>query len=121
MKFNLRKAFESILRWGNSPDEDGDLPVSMVLLLRESRFPTLDQLRSAGERAFRTSFTGDEESRHYVVQVAVFTIMKAGPHTLSFLNYTKPYGDGSFRENLEDCYQRQVNGKCGLNTGRGRQ
>jgi len=112
MKFNLKKAFESILRWGNSPDEDGDLPVSMVLLRRESRFPTLDQLRSAGERAFGTSFTGDKESRHYVVQVVLFTIMKAGPHTLSFLNYTKPYGEGEFPQEfgrlLPKASQRQA-------------
>jgi hypothetical protein len=94
MKFNLTKAFESILRWGKSPDEDG--PISMVLLRRESRFPTLDQLRSAGERAFAISFSDDKESRHFVVQVVLFTIMKAGPHTLSFLNHKKPYGEGEF-------------------------
>ena len=65
----------------------------MVLLLRESRFPTLDQLQLAGEKAFGTPFTGDKGSRHYVIQVALFTIMKAGSHTLSFLNQTRPYGD----------------------------
>jgi hypothetical protein len=84
----------------------------MVLLLRESRFPTLDQLRSAGERAFGTSFTGDKESQHYVVQVVLFTIMKAGPHTLSFLNYTKPYGEGDFPQEfgrlLPKASQRQA-------------
>jgi len=96
MKFNLKKAFESILRWRSSPGEDGDLPVSMVLLRRESRFPTLDQLRSAGERAFGTSFAGDKESQHYVVQVVLFTIMRAGNHTLSFLNNKNPYGEGEF-------------------------
>jgi hypothetical protein len=82
MKFNLKKAFESILRWGEAPDQDGENPVSMVLLLREPRFSTLDQLRSAAERAFGTSFSGDKESRHYVVQVVLFTIMKLA-HTRS--------------------------------------
>jgi len=90
---NLKKAFETLLRSLKAPDKDGDLPVSMVLLLRESRFPTLDQLRLAGEKAFGTPFTGDKGSRHYVVQVALLTIMKAGSHTLSFLNQTRPYGD----------------------------
>lgn len=92
MKFTLKSAFQSILRWGELAHQKGD-PVSMVLLLRESRFPTLDQLRSTGERAFGTPFTGDKGSQHYVVQVALLTIMKAGPHTLSFLNQTRLYGD----------------------------
>jgi hypothetical protein len=96
MKFNLKEAFESILRWGRGHDEDRDGPVSMVLLLREPKFSTLDQLRLAAEKAFGTTFTGDKESRHYVIQVVLFTIVKAGPHFLSFLNYTKPYGDDSY-------------------------
>ena len=96
MKFNLKRAFESILRWGEHADKEGDLPVSMVLLLREPRFPTLDQLRSAGERAFGTRFSDDKESRHFVAEVVLFTIMKAGDHALSFLNYTKPYGGDQF-------------------------
>jgi hypothetical protein len=96
MRFNLKGAFESILRWGEGRDKDGDDPVSMVLLLREPKFSTLDQLRSAAEKAFGASFTGDKESRHFVVQVVLFTILKAGPHSLSFLNYWKPYGDDSY-------------------------
>lgn len=109
MKLNLKKAFESILRWGKSPDRSGD-PVSMVLLLREPKFLTLDQLRWAGEKAFRTSFTGGKESDHYVLQPAFFTIMKAGPHTLSFLNYTKPYGDDSenFGNTMPKASQRKA-------------
>ena len=90
---NLKKPFETLLRSLKAPNKDGELPVSMVLLLRESRFPTLDQLRLTGEKAFGTRFTGDKGSRHYVVQVALLTIMKAGSHTLSFLNQTRPYGD----------------------------
>ena len=90
---NLKKAFETLLRSLKAPDKDGELPISMVLLLREARFPTLDQLRLIGEKAFGTPFTGDKGSGHYVVQVALFTIMKAGSHTLSFLNQTRPYGD----------------------------
>jgi hypothetical protein len=110
MKFNLKKAFESILRWRNNPDEDGDLPVSMVLLLREPRFSTLDQLRSAGERAFGTPFSDEKESRHFVVQVVLFTIMKAGRHSLSFMNQKRPYGDDSsnIRKSWPKASQRQA-------------
>jgi|SRR5580658_1573686 hypothetical protein len=96
MRFNLKGAFESILRWGGKADKDGDGPVSMVLLLREPKFSTLDQLRLTAEKAFGASFTGEKESRHYVIQVVLFTIVKAGPHSLSFLNYRKPYGDDSY-------------------------
>jgi hypothetical protein len=110
MRFNLKEAFESILRWGHHPDKDGDNPVSMALLLREPKFSTLDQLRLAAERAFGTSFTGDKLSRHYVVQVVLFTIMKAGPHSLSFLNYRKAYDDDSpsFGSSLPKASQRQA-------------
>jgi hypothetical protein len=112
MKFNLKRAFESILRRGEPADKEGALPVSMVLLLREARFPTLDQLRSAGERAFGTPFNDDKESRHFVVQVVLFTIMKADRHTLSFLNYRKPYGEGDFPQefgkSLPKANQRQA-------------
>ncbi len=110
MEFNLKKALESILRWGEGPRKGGDDPVSMVLLLREARFSNLEQLRLAAERAFGTSFTGDKESRHYVIQVVLFTILKAGPHHLSFLNYRKPYGDDSHRfgRSLPKASQRQA-------------
>jgi len=110
MKFNLKKAFESILRWGDSHNEDSDLPVSMVLLLREPKFSRLDQLRSAGERAFGTPFSDEKESRHFVVQVVLFTIMKVGPHSLSFLNQTRPYGDdaSNFGKSLPQAIQRQA-------------
>jgi hypothetical protein len=110
MKLNFKNAFEAILRRGETPDKDGALPVSMVLLLREPRFLTLDQLRSAAERAFGTSFAGGKESQHCVIQAVLFTLMKAGPHTLSFLNYTKPYGDDSpqFGKAMPNANQQQA-------------
>jgi hypothetical protein len=95
MKLNLRAALDTLRRSLTSPNKNKseNLPVSMVLLLRESRFLTLDQLRSAGERAFGVHFSGEMSAPHCVFQKVLFTLMKAGPHTLSFLNYTKPYGD----------------------------
>jgi hypothetical protein len=96
MRFNPKGAFESILRRGGEPNKDGNDPVSIVLLLREPMFKTLDQLRLAAEKTFCTSFSEDKESGHYVIQVAFLTILKAGPHSLSFLNYRKPYGDNSY-------------------------
>jgi hypothetical protein len=96
--------------WAEAPNKEGDIPISMVLLLREPRFSTLDQLRSAARRAFGTSFTGDKESQHYVIQVDLFTIMKAGPNSLSFLNHRKPYGDEShsFERSLPKARQCQA-------------
>jgi hypothetical protein len=110
MRFNLKGAFESILKSGEAPDQHGNDPVSMVLLLREPTFSPLDQLRSAAGRAFGTSFTGDKEAQHYVIQVVLFTVMKAGPHSLSFMNYRKPYGDDSrnFGKSLPKASQRQA-------------
>jgi hypothetical protein len=111
MNLNLNKAFAGIMRWGGkSPDKDSDLPVSMVLLLRESRFITLDQLRLAGERAFGVSFAGGKGSEHYVLQEGLFTLMRTGPHMLSFLNYTKPYdvGSGKFAGSMPKASQRRA-------------
>lgn len=115
MKLNLKDAFAAILRLGKAPqyDNDDNLPVSMVLLRREPRFPTLDQLRLAAEGAFDVSFAETQkESRHFVIQTALLTIMKAGPHTLSFLNQAKPYGEGEFAEefgrSLPKASQRRV-------------
>jgi hypothetical protein len=111
MRFNLKGAFESILRLGEAPDKHGNDPVSMVLLLREPTFSTLDELRSAAGRAFGTSFTGDKESQHYVIQVVLFTVMKAGPHSLSFMNSRKPYGGDdsrNFGRSLPKASQRQA-------------
>jgi len=94
MKLNLRAALDTLRRSLASPDKNQseNLPVSMVLLLRESRFLTLEELRSAGERAFGVPFSGDRSAPHCVFQKVLFTLMRTGPHTLSFLNYTKPYG-----------------------------
>jgi hypothetical protein len=97
VKLNLRAALDTLRRSLESPKESKteNLPVSIVLLLRESRFFTLEQLRSAGQTAFGVAFSGDKSSPHCVFQNVLFTLMKAGPHTLSFLNYTKPYGDNT--------------------------
>jgi len=113
MKLNLRAAFDTLRRSLVSADKNKSetpLPVSMVLLLRESRFLTLEQLRSAGERAFGAPFSGERSSPHCVFQKVLFTLMKAGPHTLSFLNYTKPYGDHheEFGRAMPTASQRQA-------------
>ncbi|MGD0931990.1 MAG: hypothetical protein ABR902_15180 [Candidatus Korobacteraceae bacterium] len=112
MKLNLRAALDT--HWRSLAPRDKNksenLPVSMVLLLREPHFLTLEQLRSAGERAFRAPFSSDLSAPHCVFQKALFTLMKAGPHTLSFLNYTKPYGDRSdeFGKAMPMASQRQA-------------
>ena len=112
MKLNLRAALDTLRRSLASPDKNKseNLPVSMVLLLRESHFLTLEQLRSAGERAFGVPFSGDMSAPHCVFQKVLFTLMKAGPHTLSFLNYTKPYGDrpNEFGRAMLTASQRQA-------------
>ncbi len=47
-----------------------------------------------------------------VVQVVLCTILNAGPHTLSFLNHTKPYGERDFPQEfgrlLPKASQRQA-------------
>ncbi len=110
----LRQAFESLLRMGQASSSQDEDPVSIVLLLREPRFPTLEQLRDAAGKAFGTPFSGERTARHSVYQQGVlFTLANVGPHTLSFLFYTKPYFDDAeharaFADSLRRDDQRQV-------------
>ena len=102
MKLNLRKAFESILGFENRAEKQ-TLPVSIVLLLRNPEFSTLDELRVEAERAFGVSFDNTKESQCSVMEAGIFTLMKFGPHTISFLNYTKRYdADGDFPKDFEE-------------------
>jgi hypothetical protein len=64
----------------------------MVLLLRKPQFFSAEELRLAAERAWHTSFAGGKkESKHCVVQSGKITMMKAGPHLLSFFCSPAPY------------------------------
>ncbi len=91
----LREALESILNFSRSGDGPAKPSASMVLLLREPRFPKLEELRQAAERAYGQKFSLQKTDRHCVYTQVLFTIMKIGPHTLSFMFYTKPYGSES--------------------------
>jgi hypothetical protein len=66
-------------------------PLSMVLLLRTPHFFRDIELRTAAEKAWGVSFSDGEGSMHCVIQKGTTTLMKAGPHLLSFCHYPKPY------------------------------
>jgi hypothetical protein len=68
-------------------------PLSIVLLLRAAHVFSDEELRLAAERAWRVSFAGGEGSTHCVAQSGNVTLLKAGPHLLSFFHYPKPYID----------------------------
>jgi len=73
----------------------------MVLLLRRPHLFSADELRLAAERAWHTSFAGEENgSKHCVVQSETVTLMKAGPHALNFFYYPEPYIENP-KENLD--------------------
>jgi hypothetical protein len=92
----LKEVFESILNFGKAGKKpSAPPPASMVFLLREERFPKLEQLRQAAERAYGVNFSLDKNSRHCVYTQVFFTLMRVGPHTLSFMFSTKPYGSNS--------------------------
>jgi hypothetical protein len=95
LDMGLREALGRILNFGKASDERAEPPASMVLLLREESFPRLEQLRQAAERAFGTPFSLDKNSRHCVYTQILFTLMRVGPHTVSFMFYAKPYGENS--------------------------
>lgn len=109
MNLNLKKAFESILHWRKPPDKECNDPVSIVMLLREPKFLTLEELRFAGEKAFGKPFTDNKKSHYCVIQTTIFTLMQAGLHTLSFLNYKSAYGGSySIGKKMPTSSQRQA-------------
>lgn len=86
------------MRWQRTSQDE---PLSMVLLLRKPHLFSADELRLAAERAWHTSFAGDEKgSMHCVVQSNTVTLMKAGPHGLNFFHYPEPYIENP-RENVD--------------------
>lgn len=77
------------MRWQRTGKSE---PLSMVLLLRTPYLFNVEELRLAAERAWHTSFSGrDEKSMHCVVQNGTTTLMKAGPHLVSFFYYPQPF------------------------------
>ena len=85
--------------------------VSMVLLLRQPHYFLEEELRRAAGAAWGISFAGGGESRHFVVQTGVMTMLKAGRHTLSFLHAPRPYLDddpGSIAKRFPKPSQRQA-------------
>jgi hypothetical protein len=111
----LKQAFESLLLMGRSSPSESEGPVSIILLLREPLFPTLEQLREAAGRAFGTNFSGERNARHSVYQRGViFTVANVGAHTLSFLFQTRPYFSydpqhtRDFEKSLRSAEQRQA-------------
>jgi hypothetical protein len=68
-------------------------PLSMVLLLRRPHVFGAEELRFAAERAWHVSFAGGKDSMHCVAQSERATLLKAGPHLLSFFHYPAPYVD----------------------------
>ena len=66
-------------------------PLSIVMLLRAPHVFRTEELQIAAERAWRVSFAGGNQSMHCVAQSGPTTLLKAGPHLLSFFHYAKPY------------------------------
>jgi len=99
MGINLRAAFQNLGRSlgksneANSREDVNTGSKSMVLLLRQPSFLTLERLREAGSQVFGAPFSDDQRDTHCVVQRAMITSMVAEPHKISFLHYSRPYGD----------------------------
>jgi hypothetical protein len=91
------------MRWQRTSKRE---PLSIVLLLRKPHFFTAAELRLSAERAWHTSFDdGENKSMHHVAQAGTATLMKAGPHLLSFFHYPEPYVEKP-RENVDWLPQR---------------
>jgi len=98
IKLNLRAGLAA-LKGAFNPSDDvapppESEPSSIVFLLQRSEFPNLQQLSARAEKAFNVHFAIENATNYCVFQKALFTLMKIGTHTLSFMLYTKPYFEG---------------------------
>lgn len=91
-------------------------PSSIVLLLQKPEFPNLKELSAYAEKAFNVPFATENTSNYCVFQKVLFTLMRVGPHVLSFMFYTKPYFESQpdFVHNLPILAQRAA---CEKHTG----
>jgi len=87
-KTALRKLLP--MRWQRTT---GEKPLTVVLLLVRPHLFSVDELRQAAERAFRTPFSGQDGSPNCVSQSGQVTFLKAGPHVVNLFYYPKPYID----------------------------
>jgi hypothetical protein len=77
--------------WWTPTDPDSDMPDSMVLLLRQPHFFTLEELQQAGERSWSKRFDGTEDPMYFVMQNGRVTIIKAGTLAINLLHSPTPY------------------------------
>jgi hypothetical protein len=95
IRLNLKAAFAALLRSSDSADVEASKrePSSIVFLLRKPDFVNLEQLRTAGERAFWVPFSTGNSTDFCVFTKVFFTLMQIGPDVLSFMFCTTPYLD----------------------------
>lgn len=72
-----------------------------MLLLRNPRSFSAQELRLAAEKAWGVPFGGDAGSKNFVIQAGFRLLIKVGPHLLVLFGVSKPYFGGDPRENLE--------------------
>jgi hypothetical protein len=94
ISLNLRAGFAALTRAFNRKEEvrgSESEPSSVVLLLQTPEFPNLKQLSACAEKAFNVPFATENATNYCVFQKVLFTLMRVGPHVVSFMFYTKPY------------------------------
>lgn len=97
LKLNIRAGLAALAKAFNRSEDvasNENEPSSIVLLLRRPEFPNLKQMSACAEQAFKVPFAIENVTDFCVFQKVLFTLMRVGPHVLSFMFYTKPYFEG---------------------------
>src|ERR1700733_2560942 len=76
---------------GKRETEEDGMPYSIVLLLKEHRIFSVEELQAAGQRAWGKRFDGTEDAMYFVVQKGGITMMKAGRYVVQLLHASQPY------------------------------
>ena len=79
----------------SSKSSDDTMPFSIVLLLKEPKRFTKEELQAAAESAWGKKFDGTEDPMYFVFQQGEFTIVKPGAHVISVLRQPHPYAANS--------------------------
>lgn len=89
----IQQAIASLMFWRRGEGESEHDPYSIVLLMKQNRFFSQDELERAGERQWRKRFDGVEDPMYFVSRNKALTILKAGRHAVRLMEVSETYSD----------------------------
>ena len=87
------RIWERLTRLWRQDEKESEDPYSIVLLLRQPHFFTIEEIQAAGERGWGKVFDGKADPMFFVTQQSWVTMIKAGSCLVNVLHAKQPYLD----------------------------